>query len=142
MQTKQHDNLVFVRLFSGEDLHGSLAEACRRHDVETAVVLSGLGQLKDFELGYFRQKGDYCPQSFPGAYELVSLTGTISRQGGEYAFHLHAALTDREKRAVGGHLIRAAAQVTNEIVLLATAAKITRRVDEKTGLKGLFLEGE
>ena len=142
MQTKRHDNLVAVRLFSGEDLHGSLSEACSGHGVEAAVVLSGLGQLKDFELGYFRQKGDYCPQHFADAHELVSLTGTISRQDGEYVFHLHATLTDRDKRAVGGHLIRGTVQVTNEIVLLETGMKITRRIDEKTGLKGLFLEGD
>jgi hypothetical protein len=140
MQTKQHDNLIVVRLFTGEDIHAGLAEACRSHDVETAVVLSGLGQMKGFELGYFREKGDYCPQHFAEAFELVSLTGTISRQGGEYVFHLHATLTDRSKQAVGGHLIRGTAQVTNEIVLLRTGMKISRRVDEKTGLKGLFLE--
>ena len=52
MQSKEEDNLIFVRLFPGEDIYRELEQVCQKHDVVTVVVLSGVGQLKQFELGY------------------------------------------------------------------------------------------
>ena len=52
MQSKEKDNIIFLRLFPDEDLHEKLREACKLYGVKTAVVLSGLGQLKKFKLGY------------------------------------------------------------------------------------------
>ncbi len=140
MQSKEEQNLIFVRLFPGEDIYEELEKVCKKHNVETAVVLSGLGQLKQFELGYFKEKGNYTPQKFDEPHELLSLTGNVSKQDGEYVFHLHAALGNQEKKVVGGHLIRGRVSVTNEIVLLKTSLKVKRRVTETTGLNELFLE--
>ena len=140
MQSKEKDKLLFVRLFPNEDVHWELKKICRKHKVETAVVLSGLGQLKQFQLGYYKEKGDYTPQEFPKPHELLSLTGNISNQEGEYNLHLHAVLGDEGKNVVGGHLISAKVEVTNEIVLLKTDLKIKRILEESTGLKGMFLE--
>ena len=140
MQSKEENNLILVRLFPGEDIYGALKEVCQKHKVETAVVLSGLGQLKQFELGYFKEKGNYMPQEFDKAHELLSLTGNISLQNGEYNFHLHAILGDEQKKTVGGHLIKGKVEVTNEIALLKTGVKMKRKLEEDTGLQGMFLE--
>jgi predicted DNA-binding protein with PD1-like motif len=139
MQSKEKDSLVFIRLFPGEDIYQSLEEACRKHRVETAVVLSGVGQLKQFRLGYFKEKGDYAPQEFEKPHELLSLTGSISNQEGDYNFHLHVALGNEGKKVIGGHLIKGAVEVTNEIVLFKTDLKVKRKVEESTGLWGMFL---
>ena len=140
MQTKEGGSLVFIRLFPGEDIYQALNEACQKHRVETAVVLSGVGQLKQFELGYFKEKGNYTPEEFEKPHELVSLAGNISNQEGEYNFHLHAVLGNEEKNVVGGHLIKGEVEVTNEIVLLKTDLAVTRKLEENTGLEGMFLE--
>jgi hypothetical protein len=140
MQSKENNNLVFLRLFPDEDIYEELKKACESHEVETAVILSGLGQLKDFQLGYFKEKGNYLPQDFKFPCELLSLTGNISKQESGYEFHLHAVLSDDNKNAVGGHLIKGKVAITNEIVLLKTDLKVRREVEEETGLKGLFLE--
>jgi len=142
MQSKEKDGLVFIRLFPGEDVYQSLKEACRKHRVETAVVLSGVGQLKQFRLGYFKEKGDYTPEEFEKPHELLSLTGSISNQGGDYNFHLHVALGNEEKKVVGGHLIKGEVETTNEIVLLKTDLKVKRKLEESSGLQGMFLEEE
>jgi predicted DNA-binding protein with PD1-like motif len=142
MQSKEKDNLVFVRLFPNEDIHGELRRVCKKHEVETAVILSGLGQLKQFQLGYYQEKGNYRPQEFRKPHELLSLTGTISKQEGEYNLHLHAVLGDEDKNAIGGHLIGGRVEVTNEIVLLKTDLKIERILEESTGLEGMFLQRE
>ena len=141
MQSKEKDGVVFIRLFPGEDIYQSLEEACRKHRVETAVVLSGVGQLKNFRLGYFKEKGDYAPQEFEKPHELLSLTGSISNREGDYNFHLHVALGNEEKKVIGGHLIKGEVEVTNEIVLLKTGLRVKRKLEESTGLQGMFLEG-
>ena len=140
MQSKEKDSLVFVRLFPNEDPHHELRKVCKKHKIETAVVLSGLCQLKQFQLGYYKGKGNYTPQEFQKPHELLSLTGNISNQAGEYNLHLHAVLGDEGKKVIGGHLISAKVEVTNEIVLLKTDLKIKRILEESTGLEGMFLE--
>lgn len=138
-QSKEKDNLIFVRLFPGEVLYDALKEVCRKHNVVTAVVLSGLGQMKEFTLGYFSSKGDYRPEEFTEPHELVVLTGNISKQGDDHNFHLHAALGTSDKEIIGGHLMGGKIEITAEIVLLKSDLMMQRRIDEKTGLSGLFL---
>jgi len=140
MQSKEKDNTIFIRLFPDEDLHKNLKEVCKIHNVKNAVVISGLGQLKKFKLGFFKEKGKYNIEKFDNPHELLSLTGNICKQNGDYELHLHAVLGNDKKNAIGGHLIEGKVEITNEIILLKTYINITRRVEEKTGLKGLFLE--
>ena len=140
MQSKEKDNLVFVRLFPEEDIFDYLRDVCDKYNIETCVVLSGLGQLGSFELGFFKEKGDYVPEQFTKSHELLSLTGNISKQENGYNFHLHGTFSDINKKVVGGHFIKGVVSVTGEIVLMKTDLKITRKIEEDTGLSGLFLE--
>ncbi len=139
MQTKEKKNVIFVRLFPDEDINEQLKKACEVHDVKTAVVISGIGQLKNVHLGYFKGKGDYAPETFEGPFELLSLNGNICRQDGEYILHLHAVLGNERKSTIGGHLISSTVEITNEIVLLKTNLGFKRELDEKTGLKAMTL---
>ena len=140
MQSKILKNLIFIRLFPGEDFYHQLAQICQKYQVRTAIILSGLGQLKNFKLGYFKPKGNYCPEEFRPAHELLALTGNISQQKDDYKFHLHAVLGDENKQAIGGHLISGLVETTAEIVLLKSDLKISRKIEDTTGLEGLFLE--
>jgi len=140
MQSKEKNNLIFIRLLPGEELQEQLKKVCKKHDIKIAVILSGIGQLKNFQLGYFKEKGDYSPETFDKPYELLSLTGNICLQGREYLLHLHAVLGDENKQVVGGHLIKGTVEITNEIVLLKTSLKVKRKLEEATGLKGIYFE--
>lgn len=139
MQSKEKDNLIFVRLFTG-DLHQNLEEVCRKHRVETAVILCGMGQLKNFQLGYFKGKGNYTPEEFAKPHGLISLTGHISNQEGKYDLHMHAALGDEDKDVVGGHLIKAEVEISIEVVLLKTDIKFRRTLNETTGAIAMSLD--
>jgi len=140
MQTKENNNLIFIRLFPDENLHEKLLEACKKHKVKTAVVVSGIGQLKNFELGYFK-KNKYVKEKFGMPYELLSLNGTVCRQKDKkYELHLHASLGDENKKVIGGHLFYGTVQITNEIVLMKSNIKVIRKLEEKIGLKEMFLE--
>ena len=140
MQSKEKDKLVFIRLFPDENINEKLTEACEKHKVSSAVVISGLGQLKRFRLGYFKEKNNYVPELFNKPHELLSLTGNICKQNNGYILHLHAVLSDENKKTFGGHLLEGRVEVTNEIVLLKTDIQLKRRLEEETGLQGLFFE--
>jgi predicted DNA-binding protein with PD1-like motif len=140
MQFKEKENLIFARLFPNEDLFNSLKEICKKTKIKTGVIISGIGQLKNFELGYFKQKGNYCPQSFKKPFELLSLNGNIIKDGKDYKFHLHSVLSDEDKKVIGGHLLKGQVEVTNEIVILKSSAKLKRKKEKETGLEGLFIK--
>ncbi|UCH71520.1 MAG: DUF296 domain-containing protein [Thermoplasmatales archaeon] len=140
MQTKEEKDIIFVRLFPDEDVNEQLKKACNDHNVKTAVVISGIGQLKNAQLGYFKEKGNYVPARFSKPQEILSLTGNICKQEGDYALHLHAILGDEKKNAIGGHFIEGTISVTGEIVLLNTDADIQRKIDSTTGLNLLYLD--
>lgn len=137
MDCKEEEGLIFVRMYAGEDFFEELEKACKRTGTVTAVVLSAVGMLADFELGYFRAKGDYAKQSFKKPHELVALSGLIIREPKAYNFHLHAALADEKKKVKGGHLFAAKVKVTAEIVLLKSGHPMRRELDEETGIMGL-----
>ena len=140
MQCKENKGLVFIRLFPGEDVNEKIRDACRLHNVETAVVLSGIGQLKTAKLGYFKEKGDYSPETFNKPLEILSLNGNITKEDSDYNLHLHVVLGDEKKNAIGGHFIEGKISITGEIVLLKTNINVKRKLDNDTGLKGLYLE--
>jgi hypothetical protein len=142
MQSKEKDNLIFVRLFPNEDIFESLEKVCKKHEIKTALILSGIGQLKKFQLGYFKKKGNYSLEKFKKPHELLSLSGNIifSEKEEKYKFHLHAVLGNKEKHSIGGHLLKGKVEVTNEIVLLKTNLQIRRKLEKETGLEGMILE--
>jgi predicted DNA-binding protein with PD1-like motif len=140
MQSKEKQDLIFIRLFKNESVNDEIQEACKFHNVKTAVVLSGIGQLKNVKLGYFKKKNDYTPELFKSPYELLSLTGNICCNEDDYQLHLHAVLGDEKKNAVGGHFIEGEVSITCEIILLKSDIDVKRKVDEKTGLKSMIFK--
>lgn len=140
MESKEKNNLIFVRLFPEEEINEQLKEACRVHNIKTAVIISSIGQLKGVRLGYFKNKGDYNPEYFKKSLEILSLSGIINKQENDYMLHLHVVLGDEKKNALGGHFIDGIVSVTAEIVLLKTAIDIKRKMNKKTGLNDLYIE--
>ena len=141
MQSKEDHNVIIARLFSDENIFQSLNEICRKHEVKTAIILSAIGQIKKFNMGYFDGK-KYLSKSYEKMHELLSVSGMISSgiSENDYKFHLHAVVGDEDGNAVGGHLSGGVVEVTNEIVMLKSDIKVHRKKDELTGLIGLYLE--
>jgi len=140
MEYLESKDLIFIRLHQDEELFDCLKEVCVACDVKVGVVVSGIGMLKQAELNFFKNHGEYSQVLLPEPLELVSLSGNIIFQDGEYMFHLHAVLARPNKDAVGGHLSKGKVNVTNEIVILKSDAPLRRKLDPATGLKSLSLE--
>ena len=140
MKSKENENLIFIRLFPNEDVNTQIMNACKRHNVRTAVLISAIGQLQKVKIGYFKEKGDYFPKMFEKPLEILSLTGNICKQNDEYIPHFHIVVGDENKNAFGGHFIDGKVSVTAEIVLLKNEINLYRKINEKTGLKNLYFE--
>jgi predicted DNA-binding protein with PD1-like motif len=139
MKSKEEENIIFVKLFTNEKIFEKLNEVCSIHNIKTAVIISGIGQLKNFKIGYFKEKGNYLTQSFHSPYELLSLNGNICKNNDDYIMHLHVVLGDKNKNTIGGHLIEGMVEVTNEIIILKSNLEVNRIKEESTGLMSLNL---
>jgi len=140
MISKEQNNLIIARLFPGENVFEQLKIICFKCSLKTGIVLSGVGQLGNVELGFFKEKGNYTNQKFKNPLEVLNISGIVSiNEKNEYDFHLHVSLSDEKKNAFGGHFINGMVSVTLEIAILKTGIIIKRKIEEETGLSGLFL---
>ena len=140
MQSKMKNNIIFLRLFPNEDVNIQLKNACKINNVKTAIIISGIGQLKNVKLGYFKEKGNYAEEIFKTPLEILSLNGNICRANEGYITHIHAILGDENKNALGGHFLEGIVSVTAEIVLLKAGINVERKDDSQTGLKMLYFK--
>jgi len=140
MNTKENEKIIVIRLDPKEEILNKIKIASKKHKIKTAVILSGIGQIKNVELGYFKRKGDYSPKKYNQTFELLSLSGNIIKENDEYQIHLHSVLGDENKNTIGGHLIKGEISITAEIFILKTNLEITRKINETTGLKNLYLK--
>ena len=145
MQVIEDDGPVVIRLYEGEDLFPTLLEALDRVDLRYGVILTGVGMLKDFELGWFDHatKG-YVKKEFATPHELVAMSGTVAvavADGGEGTVipHVHVAMAGPDLGLVGGHLWKATVTILNEISIARVEGPMRRKLNPATGLMELDL---
>ena len=140
MKFVRFDDRYVIRLMRDEEVVGSLAGFAREHKMEAATA-SGIGAVRDIEIGYFDpDRRDYIKESFAASHELASLNGTLSIVDGAPTWHLHATIADTEHRIRGGHLFAATVSVTVEVVLTRLPGRMERKWDEAIGLNLLDLK--
>ncbi len=134
MKYRRDGTRVFVRLETGESVHGALSELLEKERIVGGFV-TGLGAVSEAVLGYYdRARKDYDRVEFPEEMEIASAAGTLSLLDGKPHVHLHAVLSDRECQARGGHLFSATAAATVELFIQISENPIERTPDEETGL--------
>ena len=137
MRSEEDGGLVIAKIEDGEDFLGSLREVASKHNIESGVIINGIGMMRDSVIGYFPGKGTYDETSFPEPMEMTSMQGNIATKDGDTVFHVHVNLAGRDKQVHGGHLIKATVNIVNEVAILKTGIKLSRRESEKTGLPEL-----
>ena len=88
-----------IRLTPGEDLFLSLENYLQKKNIEAGCILSVVGSLRYATL---RLANQGVPSSFSEKFEIVSLSGTVSIHGS----HLHIAISDKNGKTLGGHLLK------------------------------------
>ena len=123
-----------IRLDRGEEVISVLTRLCRDRGIECAR-LSGIGAVKDAELGYYDlAELSYVTRTIPDICELVSLQGNVALVDGKPFVHAHASLGNRNLELLGGHLAKATVAVTVEVFLETFEPKLERTFDPEVKL--------
>lgn len=138
MEYRCFDDTVIVRLDPGEEICERLLEIAEKENIALAQV-SAIGAVNSFTMGVFDPvKKEYYANTFQGLFEIVSLTGTITRKDGKPYLHVHMSAGDEKGNVYGGHLNAAVVSATAEILLRKVNGSVGRQMSEKIGLN-LFL---
>ena len=113
------------RLKPGQDLKGEIDAYVQKKQIQAGFIMTCVGSLAATHIRFAnRPEG----QKDIGHFEIISLVGTVSTNGG----HLHIALSDRDGKTTGGHLLEGnLVYTTAEIILGEIPGMIFRR--EKDG---------
>eukprot|EP00928_Gymnodinium_smaydae_P021605 TRINITY_DN18453_c0_g1_i1.p1 TRINITY_DN18453_c0_g1~~TRINITY_DN18453_c0_g1_i1.p1 ORF type:complete len:366 (+),score=87.32 TRINITY_DN18453_c0_g1_i1:97-1098(+) len=123
-----------LRLLPGDDLLQALRAFSQSRNVEAMCVLSAVGSTGRTTL---RPAGVPKPRVFEDKYEIVSLTGTLSRHG----HHLHMSISDANCAVYGGHVLEGCiVRTTCELVLgELEGSRFERPLDPRTGYDELSI---
>jgi hypothetical protein len=123
-----------LRLLPGEDLRTALDARMVKDDIGAACVLSCSGSLNSATV---RFAGEPELTMLVGPFEIVSLSGTLSKAGS----HMNIAISDQEGKVVGGHVKEGCLiNTTVEIVIgILDGTEFTRELDPFTGFRELVV---
>ena len=134
MEYKRFQNRIVARIDRGEEIQAQLKEIALREGIRLAEI-SALGAVNDFTVGVFKtDERKYYANHFTGAFEIVSLTGTITTQDGAYYAHLHMSAGNDRGEVFGGHLNEAIVSATCEMVITVIDGTVERAFDADVGL--------
>ena len=134
MEYRRFDNTYIVRIDRGEEIVEQVRLLSEREGIRLASV-QALGAVDDFTVGVFDTRTKtYASNRFRGAYEIVSLTGTISTMDGAFYLHLHMSAGDGSGAVFGGHLNRANVSATCEMVIRVIPGQVDRAFSQEIGL--------
>ena len=134
MEYRRFQDILVVRIDKNEDIIEQVRRVAEQEQIKLASVRA-LGAVDDFTVGVFDTKTKtYASNRFQGAFEIVSLTGTISTMDGAFYLHLHMSAGDSTGSVFGGHLNRANVSATCEMVIQIIPGKVDRAFSEEIGL--------
>ena len=96
MEYKRFGNTIYLRLDPKEEILEEIGKVAKKENIRLAQV-TGLGAINDFTAGVYNTvTKEYHSIQFQGAFEIVSLTGTVTRKDGDVYLHLHIAAGDEK----------------------------------------------
>ena len=134
MDYRRFGNSVYIRMDRGEEIVEQLRTVCEKEKITLASV-SALGAVNDFTAGVFHtDTKQYVSHQFTGAFEIVSLTGSVTTMDGAFYAHLHMSAGDETGHVWGGPLNRAVVSATCEMVVQVSDGTVERAFDPDVGL--------
>ncbi|PYQ46937.1 MAG: DUF296 domain-containing protein [Acidobacteria bacterium] len=129
----QHRDHLLV-LNPNDEFFACLTEFAKKTGIEGARF-AAIGAFESSTVAYWnRETRQYENMEVSEQVEVASLSGSIGRSGDDVKIHAHAVLDRRYGSAIGGHLVRGVVYPTLEIFVVDYGTRLTRRMDDKTGL--------
>lgn len=120
---------MVAKLDDGTDFFDSLTEILDSIEERCAMVISGIGMIRDFKLGYYNSEtGEYEWKEYTEPMELLSVKGSFTVEG---SIHIHAEVSGPDHDVKGGHLEGGRVFNVNEITMLVfNEIDMSRELDE------------
>jgi len=131
--------MIASRIDPGADLKQTIIQLVVSNQLTSAVILSASGSLSSARVRMAgAMPGQEDVRDYQGDFEIVSLTGTVTRSG---QAHLHIAFSTREGAVFGGHLKEGTTvQTTVELVIGSDEGIVfNREPDPQTGFNELVV---
>ncbi len=134
MEYGRFGDTVLLRIDRGEEIIETVKKVAEKERIRLASV-EALGAVDDFTVGVYDVAAKrYDSKTFTGAFEIVSLVGTITEKDGAFYQHLHLSAGNKNCEVFGGHLNRAVVSVTCEMVIRVLSGAVDRAPDPETGI--------
>ena len=134
MDYRRFNDTLVVRFDKGEEILEQLEAVSKKENIKLAEI-SALGAINDFTVGvYNTTEKKYYSNHFEGAFEIISLTGTVSTMDGNYYAHLHMSAGNDKGEVFGGHLNRAIISATCEMIIRVIDGQVDRKFSDEIGL--------
>lgn len=126
--------VVALRLTPQQDLKAELDRYACQHNLEAACIVTCVGSLTQAVLRHANQSQETV---YHGYFEIVSLTGMLSRHGSHY----HIAIADSAGHTLGGHLLTGCLIYTTAEIVVGVLSDLSfrRELDPATGFKELTI---
>ncbi len=120
------------RLQPGQDLKTEIDTYAQHHRIGAGWIKACVGSLTQYHLRFANQPNGTRKTGF---FEIISLTGTVSRNGS----HLHIGISDETGNTIGGHLLKENLVYTTAEIVIGEALRweFTRELDGTTKWKEL-----
>ncbi|MDD6234929.1 MAG: DNA-binding protein [Lachnospiraceae bacterium] len=134
MDYRRFGQKIVARIDKGEEILEKIKEIALKENIKSAGI-NALGATNNFTVGVYNvDEKKYYANEFKGAFEIVSLTGTINTMNGEFYTHIHMSAGNDKGEVFGGHLNKAFVSATCEMVIDIIDGGVDRIYDEETGL--------
>lgn len=134
MEYRRFGDTLVMRVDLGEEICGQILKVAEKENIMLAEI-NGLGAVNDFTTGVFDTVNkEYHSNHFKGAFEIVSLTGTLTRKEDEPYLHVHLSAGDEKGNVFGGHLNEAVVSATGEIIIRLIDGTVDRCFRDQIGL--------
>ena len=118
-------NVHAIRLKPNEDLRNAIENYAKENNLAAGWIVTCAGSLINYNIRFANQdKGT----TAGGHFEIVSLTGTVSKNG----CHIHISISDSTGRTIGGHLLAGCTIYTTAEIVMQSSPDINFR-REKDG---------
>lgn len=127
MKYKRFHDTIVVRLETGEEIHQSIRQICRREQVNLGTI-SGFGGIRRLKVGIWNNQTNHYDylEEWEKSMELLNMTGNITMQDDDVTTHIHVTAADNNFRVFGGHLVMGEVQNLAELMIRVIPGRVNR----------------